>query len=80
MSQPAHAGQPASAPLLILVLNANGLRDPTKRRTLFSIFLQGPWHILLILEAHLASVEEAQRWVQDGAGAGIAWAALCGPA
>lgn len=72
MSQPAgHAGQPAGQPLWLLSLNPNGLGNPAKRRDLFSKFIQGPWHILLIQEAHLASEEQLVKWMQDGAGLGM---------
>ena len=63
--------QPVGAlPLHILSVNPGGLRDTQARRTLFGLFMRGPWHVLAVQELHAASVEEAAAWLQDGAGPG----------
>ncbi|GAB4822218.1 hypothetical protein N2152v2_009264 [Parachlorella kessleri] len=71
MAQPQHAPQPASAPLRLLSLNVNGLREPAKRRTLFGEFQRGRWDVLCLQEAHTVSAQEVATWAQEGAGMGM---------
>lgn len=66
----------APAPLVLpsfLTLNVNGLREPRKRRAVFWHLLRGPWDVVVLVETHCASDEEAAGWVREGAGPGLPW-------
>lgn len=71
MPLPEHAAQPVAAPLRLLSINPNGLRDAAKRRQLLGAFIDGPWHILCVQEAHAVSAAEVECWARDGAGLGM---------
>lgn len=71
------AGRPAP-PLRLLSLNPNGLQDnPAKRRQLFGALNDGPWDIIVLQEAHAASVDEVEGWVREGAGRGLPFRGVC---
>lgn len=70
------AGQPAP-PLRLLSINPNGMRGSTKRHELFHALSEGPWDIMLVQEAHTASVAEVEGWLREGAGQGLPFRGVC---
>ena len=67
MSAGAGQASPPALPLRLLCLNVNGLRTCAKRRELFHALREGPWHVVVLQEAHAASADEALGWMREGA-------------
>lgn len=68
-AQPAIAG----CPLSCIVVNVNGLRNRTKRRTLFQRLRTLRPCIILLCETHSRDDAETLAWTQEGAGPGLPW-------
>lgn len=68
--------QPAS-PLRLVSVNANGLRNAAKLRTLLTAFEEGPWDALVVQEAHAASASEVEGWLRAGTGRGSPFEGSC---
>ena len=63
----------AAPPITLLCLNVNGMRDPSKRRTLFASLAARQCDVVVLTETHCASGEEGRTWLQEGAGPGMPW-------
>ena len=59
--------------LSCVVLNPNGLRRRSKRRSLFEGCLDRHYDVVVLSETHSRDDVEGTRWVQEGAGAGRPW-------
>lgn len=67
---------PTGPALSLIVQNVNGLGSSRKKRHAFFMRLQRMHprpDIVLAVETHSASQEQAQAWVQEGSGAGQPW-------
>ena len=69
---PGPAG-PVAPPFSCVAVNVNGMRSRPKRRSLFSRIRELKYAIVLLVETHCKSDEEARDWTQEGAGPGMPW-------
>lgn len=56
-----------------MAVNVNGLSDSSKRRNFFAWLQQQRHAVVLLAETHSTSDDQAQQWVQEGAGLGRPW-------
>jgi exonuclease III len=64
---------PVAPPFSCVVVNVNGMRSRPKRRSLFSQIGGLRYAVVLLVETHCKSDEEARAWTQEGAGPGMPW-------
>ena len=63
----------AGCPLSCVVVNVNGMRNKTKRRTLFQRLRTLRCCIIILCETHSRDDAETTAWTQEGAGPGLPW-------